>query len=200
MTAQALFCAVLQALRDHRQLVNRGGRLLRALTNRLAVLVIRTAADDVERLLVGTCKSDADDAARRWNHAEIFPGLVKNLDAGVGAHVQPSLRIDCSAVARAARREHREIAAVGEHTRTRLVEGDESAAVGDVKNLIVRAEGDPVGADVIRHDSDPRRASIVEAAHREIRTARTVSGEIVWPYRQRRAIGPLVGYRLAVWR
>src|ERR1700730_3452201 len=193
MAALVLFCAVLQALRDHRKLVNRGRRLLRALTNRLAVLVLRAAPDDVEHLLAGTCKRDTDHAARRWNHAEILPGFVTDLHPSVGTHVQPSLRIDRSAVAHAARQECCEIAAVGEHTRSLHVEGDESAAIGDVKSLIVRAESDPVGADVIRHNSDPLRARIIEAAHREIRTARTLSGEIVWPYCKRRALGPLVG-------
>lgn len=50
---------------------------------------------------------------------------------------------------------HREIPPVGEQARGLDVESDESAAIGDIKRLVVRAECDAVGAEVIRYDNDP---------------------------------------------
>jgi hypothetical protein len=146
-------------LRDHRQRVDGGYGLLRALADRLAVLVLRPAADYVERALAGPRESHADDAARRRNAPQILSGFVEDLHAGVGAHVQPPLRVHRHAVAIAAGWEHGEVVAVGEQAGAFDVERNRRAAIGDIEGCAVRAEGNPVGAQIIRQYRHPFAAA-----------------------------------------
>src|SRR6185437_2995791 len=118
--------------------------MLRALTNRLTLLVVRAAAHHVKCFLVRTRKSDADDPARCRYYAEMLSGFVKNLHALARTHVQSSLRIDRHTIPGVACRERCEIAAVGEHAGSLHIESHKLTAIGDVENLIVRLNAIPL--------------------------------------------------------
>ena len=135
-------------MRNHGKAVYGSGGLLRTLTNRPAVLVIGPASYHEQRFFAGACERDADDATRRRNQPEELPGAIEYLHTWVGSDLQPSFRIDCHAIAIAPLK-HREIPPVGEQARGLDVESDERAAIGDIECLVVRAECDAVGAEVI---------------------------------------------------
>lgn len=141
-------------MRNHGKAVYGSRGLLRDLTNRPAVLVICSASYHEQGFFAGARKRHADDATRRRNQPEKRPGAIEYLHTRVGSDVQPSFRIDCHAIAIAPLK-HREIPPVGEQARGLDVESDERTAIGDIKCLVVRAECDAVGAEVIPYDGDP---------------------------------------------
>ena len=77
-----------------------------------------------------------------------LPSRPIDFDARAGRHVDAPLRVNRAAVA-AARGELHELALVGQRSIRLHVERRERRAVGDVERLLVRAEDDAVGDEVL---------------------------------------------------
>src|SRR5437660_6667073 len=133
----------LVALRDRR---NRPD--LRRVGHFVALGVLRAAREDEQRLLVLPAERAADDPAWCGNNAEMRAVASDRFDTSAGRHVEASLRVDRGAVA-TARRELHELALIGQRSVPLHVERGERRSIGDVERLLVRAEDDAVGGEVL---------------------------------------------------
>src|SRR2546426_675928 len=99
-TTTPLLRAPLETPGEHRNLEYRLGVVSDSLRRRefLAIRSQGSAADHVERFLVGSRKGDADDVPRRWNHAEVFSIRAEHLNAGSRRDVKTPGRVDCHTV------------------------------------------------------------------------------------------------------
>ena len=114
----ALLRATLETLGQHRDLEYGLGVVPDSLGSCkfLSVRAKGSATDDIKHFLVGPGKGDADDAARRWNHAKVFPVRTENLNAGSGRNVKTAGSIDRHPVTIAAGFELCEVSPVLERT------------------------------------------------------------------------------------
>src|SRR5712691_11513617 len=138
----------LVALRDRR---NRPD--LRRVGHLVALGVLRASREYEQGLLVLPAERAADDAARRGNHTKMFAVASDHLDTRAGRHVEASLRVDRGAVA-AARGELHELALIGQRPILLHVERRERRSVGDVERLLIPAEDDAVGGEVLAVPGD----------------------------------------------
>src|SRR5207249_11773186 len=91
-----------------------------------------------------------------------------------------SRRVNRAAVAIAASLQLRELTLVGERAVRLNVECCEGRAIGDVECLLVRAQNDPVGREIVAVLGDRALwVGVKESAHREIDAAFAVGRQIV---------------------
>src|SRR2546422_2091941 len=130
-TTTPLLRAPLETLGEHGNLEYRLGVVPDSLKSCefLAIRSQGSAADHVERFLVGSRKGDADDVPRRRNHAEVFSVRAEHLNASSRRDVKTPGRVDCHTVTVAAGFELCEISPVFERAVRQPVECDDNCAV-----------------------------------------------------------------------
>src|SRR5438552_18157556 len=138
----------LVALRDHR---NRPD--LRRVGHLVALGVLGASREDEQRPLVLPAERAADDPAWCGKDAEMFSVGCDHFDTGTGRHIEAPLRVDRGAVA-TARGELHELALIGQRPIPLYVERRERRAVGNVELLLILAEDDAVGGEVLAIASD----------------------------------------------
>ena len=141
--------------------------------------VLRASREDEQRLLVLPAERTADDPAWCGNDAEMFAVASDHLDTRAGGRVEAPLGVNRGAVA-AAGGELRELALIGQRPIPLHVERRERRPVGDVERLLIRAEDDAVGGEVLTIASDHALCVRIEQpAHREVHAASAVRGQVI---------------------
>src|SRR5712691_1806717 len=146
----------------------------------LTVRAERAEAGDVQRLLAGTGERGANGVTGCWNEAEVLSFGAEHLNAGVGADVKAACRIDRHAVAVSTGFELAEFTLIFNRTIRLYIEGRDHRAVGDVQCLLIRAEHDAVGAQILADAAHlPARAQVERSAAGEISSAFLIGHEVV---------------------